>query len=37
MVAGPSCGADEEVARFRRRGRPVFFSLAEVPAVEAER
>lgn len=35
-IGGPSRGADEEAERFRRRGRPVFFSLAEVPAVNRE-
>jgi hypothetical protein len=33
-IGGPSRGADEEVERFRQRGRPVFFSLAEIPGVE---
>lgn len=31
-VGGPSQGADDEVARFRASGRPVYAALAEVPA-----
>lgn len=30
-VGGPSTGADQEAARFRATGRPVYGSLAEVP------
>jgi hypothetical protein len=30
-IGGASRGADDEVARFRRRGLPVYFSLDEVP------
>ena len=30
-VGGPSQGADEEVARFRASGRPVYGRLEEVP------
>ncbi len=32
-VGGPSKGADEEAARFRAIGRPVYASLEEVPIV----
>ncbi len=31
-IGGPSKGADEELERFRARGRPVWLSLDEVPA-----
>ncbi len=31
-IGGPSTGADQEVARFRAAGRPVFTSLDEIPA-----
>ena len=31
-VGGASTGADQEVARFRATGRPVYFALGEVPA-----
>jgi hypothetical protein len=31
-VGGPSQGADEEAARFRASGRPVYAALEEVPA-----
>ena len=30
-LPGPSSGADDEVATFRRRGLPVFFTIDEVP------
>jgi hypothetical protein len=30
-VGGPSTGADQEAARFRATGRPVYASLDEVP------
>jgi len=30
-VGGPSKGADQEVERFRAEGKPVFFSLEEIP------
>ena len=30
-IGGPSGGADQEVARFRERGLPVFHSLDEIP------
>jgi len=30
-IGGPSEGADEEVARFRERGLPVFHALDELP------
>jgi len=30
-IGGPSDGADEEVARFRRRGLPVYQAIDEVP------
>jgi hypothetical protein len=30
-VGGPSQGADDEVARFRAAGKPVWFSLDELP------
>jgi hypothetical protein len=30
-IGGPSAGADEEVARFRARGRPVWHAVDEVP------
>jgi hypothetical protein len=30
-IGGPSTGADQEVARFRARGQPVYFAIAEVP------
>lgn len=33
-IGGASAGADEEVARFRARGKPVFYALAEVPPSE---
>jgi hypothetical protein len=32
-IGGPSKGADEEVERFRARGKPVYASVSEVPAV----
>ena len=32
-IGGPSRGADDEVARFRNAGRPVYRALAEVPGV----
>jgi hypothetical protein len=35
-IGGPSAGADEMVALVRARGKPVWFSLAEVPAVAGE-
>ena len=31
-VGGPSRGADEEAARFRALGRPVYAAIEEVPA-----
>jgi hypothetical protein len=31
-VGGPSRGADEEAARFRASGRPVYAAIEEVPA-----
>lgn len=31
-IGGPSQGADDEVRRFEAAGRPIFRSLAEVPA-----
>ena len=31
-IGGPSLGADDEVRRFEAAGRPVYRSLAEVPA-----
>jgi hypothetical protein len=31
-VGGPSRGADEEAARFRASGRPVYVAIEEVPA-----
>jgi hypothetical protein len=31
-IGGPSAGADEMVALARSHGRPVYYSLAEVPA-----
>ncbi len=31
-VGGPSPGADDEAARFRASGRPVYTALAQVPA-----
>lgn len=34
-IGGASAGADAEVARFRARGLPVWFDLAEVPAATA--
>jgi hypothetical protein len=30
-IGGPSTGADGEAARFRARGKPVYFDIAEVP------
>jgi hypothetical protein len=30
-IGGPSTGADQEAARFRAAGRPVYGSLGEVP------
>jgi hypothetical protein len=30
-VGGPSGGADEEAERFKAAGRPVYYSLTEVP------
>ncbi len=30
-IGGPSGGADQEVARFRERGLPVFHALDEIP------
>ena len=30
-IGGPSTGADQEAARFRATGRPVYGGLAEVP------
>jgi hypothetical protein len=30
-IGGPSQGADQEVARFRQAGKPVFRTLAEIP------
>ena len=30
-IGGPSGGADDEVARFRERGLPVFHALDEIP------
>ena len=32
-IGGPSQGADQEVARFKARGLPVYFSVEDVPAV----
>jgi Domain of unknown function (DUF1937) len=32
-IGGPSAGADAEAARFAAAGKPVFASVAEVPAV----
>jgi len=32
-IDGPSRGADDEVARFQAAGRPVYFSLDDVPSV----
>ena len=32
-IGGPSAGADAEVARMRATGKPVFFSLSELPSV----
>lgn len=34
-VGGPSRGADEEVARFAARGRPVYRALDDVPEAAA--
>jgi hypothetical protein len=34
-IGGASVGADEEVARFRARGLPVFHSLDEIPNAHA--
>lgn len=34
-IGGASAGADAEVARFRARGLPVWFDLAEVPVATA--
>jgi hypothetical protein len=31
-VGGPSRGADDEVARFRVAGKPVYFALGDVPS-----
>jgi hypothetical protein len=31
-IGGPSRGADDEVERFRRAGKPVYGALADVPA-----
>ena len=30
-IGGPSQGADDEAERFRRRGRPIFLRLDDVP------
>jgi hypothetical protein len=30
-IGGPSVGADQEVARFRAAGKPVYFALEDVP------
>ena len=30
-IGGPSKGADEEVERFKAAGKPVYFSLEEIP------
>jgi hypothetical protein len=30
-LGGPIQGADQEVARFRQAGKPVFRTLAEIP------
>ena len=30
-VGGGSVGADEEVARFKAKGRPVYFTIEEIP------
>jgi hypothetical protein len=35
-IGGPSRGADEEAARFRASGRPVYADLAEVPTAERD-
>jgi len=32
-IGGPSRGADDEVALFRAAGKPVYFSLDEIPVV----
>lgn len=34
-IGGPSRGADDEVARFRAAGRPVWFSLDAVPSAQS--
>lgn len=31
-IGGPSQGADDEVARFRRAGKPVYTTLDQIPA-----
>lgn len=31
-IGGPSTGADEEVERFRQNSKPVYRSIAEIPA-----
>ncbi len=31
-IGGPSAGADQEVARLRARGLPVFHNIAEIPS-----
>ena len=36
-IGGPSRGADDEVARFRARGLPVYFELAAVPPPRGSR
>ena len=35
LVGGAAPGADHEGARFRERGLPVYFALADVPAANA--
>ena len=34
-IGGPSSGADEELAAIRRRDKPVFLALEEIPAAGA--
>ena len=34
-IGGESPGADGEVARFRERGLPLYFALADIPAAKA--
>jgi hypothetical protein len=31
-IGGASKGADEEVERFRAAGRPIYFSIDDIPA-----